>query len=107
MHASLAGALPRRARRHAGWDVVTTKTRGRKIAARAHMAVLLFVDSASPQRQTRNTEPVPPHQGDKNTVFMKRRAPCRRREAITASIVPRQCPSALPFSRLLASCEDT
>ena len=99
--------LSRDALDHAGWDVVTTKREGSKNRRASSRGRVAFVDSASPQRQTRNTEPVPPHQGDKNTVFMKRRAPCRRREAITASIVPRQCPSALPFSRLLASCEDT
>ena len=92
---------------HAGWDVSSRPNEGSKNRRASSRGRVAFVDSASPQRQTRNTEPVPPHQGDKNTVFMKRRAPCRRREAITASVVPRQCPSARPFSRLLASCEDT
>ena len=66
-----------------------------------------FVDGASPQRQARNTEPVPPHQYDKTRVSAKRRAPCLRREAIAASNVPRHRPNTLPFSRLSASCEDT
>ena len=65
-----------------------------------------FVDGALPQRQARNTEPVPPHQYDKTRVSAKRRAPCLRREAITASNVPRHRPNTLPFSRLSASCED-
>ena len=75
--------------------------------ARASTWPCCFVDGASPQRQARNTEPVPPHQYDKTRVSAKRRAPCLRREAIAASNVPRHRPNTLPFSRLSASCEDT